>query len=812
MGENRILLHNLKKNLVKHIIILVISVITLVTAIVSLSFEEITRDIRIKQLADMTMNEEIIISVGEGEDPEKIASLIESADNVSLTVPKTVTQVFSDISSDAFTLYGVDYGVQNSLSEIPVVSGEIGTEENSGLMISRELAETYELSVGDQVMITAGESQETLEISAVCDEKCSLFDNFSTCLLTDRMVAEKLSGSGADRIDVSLEDPELIDDTVSALNEVLDGHDVEISQKYDSSFFDSFVFTIVLALRIFVVFAIIMAVYLIFSLYRTLIYEQSSEMAVLRSIGMSMKGYIAFVLKQTLITYLTACIFSYFLSRMLIKAMLGIFVGYSGDSTLSLSPVLLLIIYGGALIVCILSVIAGIYRQASMSVISILRSGVCEEKKKRYKGPAGALCLAAAVILYFTSSGVLVGLLTALVLTLISMILLSEIAVGILTALTEHLGLSRYTIGLKQLSSSRSSYTLIFDLAAFVIVLLIVARSVSSDLDSSISKIYGDQSIYTEVYSELTDDDLESIAEDISAEDHLRLRKASAELSGQTYTIEAVPVEDYSKRDYEYVYGEKVSHQELFERLLEKNSVIISSTAAKNLDLEKGDRFMCCGTELTVEGIAATYDNMGRVIYTSYETLEGMDYGQSFDVVLFRCASPSSCVEKIRERADELSVDIFVETTEELFQNNNERNQMMIRIIVALSCFMGLVALICLYNTVKLCLQRRMGNYVILRTVGADKALLTATELIGSAVNAAVNMLYALPFAFFLNRIVRGIVSFYYGEGSTRFCSPMYILAIAAVITAAYVVCKLVLLKRELFRADIVENIKKRAL
>ena len=137
MGENRILLHNLKKNLVKHIIILVISVITLVTAIVSLSFEEITRDIRIKQLADMTMNEEIIISLGEGEDPEKIASLIESADNVSLTVPKTVTQVFSDISSDAFTLYGVDYGVQNSLSEIPVVSGEIGTEENSGLMISR---------------------------------------------------------------------------------------------------------------------------------------------------------------------------------------------------------------------------------------------------------------------------------------------------------------------------------------------------------------------------------------------------------------------------------------------------------------------------------------------------------------------------------------------------------------------------------------------------------------------------------------------------------------------------------------------------
>ena len=137
---------------------------------------------------------------------------------------------------------------------------------------------------------------------------------------------------------------------------------------------------------------------------------------------------------------------------------------------------------------------------------------------------------------------------------------------------------------------------------------------------------------------------------------------------------------------------------------------------------------------------------------------------------------------------------------------------MMIRIIVALSCFMGLVALICLYNTVKLCLQRRMGNYVILRTVGADKALLTATELIGSAVNAAVNMLYALPFAYFLNRIVRGIVSFYYGEGSTRFCSPMYILAIAAVISAAYVVCKLVLLKRELFRADIVENIKKRAL
>ena len=289
MGENRILLHNLKKNLVKHIIILVISVITLVTAIVSLSFEEITRDIRIKQLADMTMNEEIIISVGEGEDPEKIASLIESADNVSLTVPKTVTQVFSDISSDAFTLYGVDYGVQNSLSEIPVVSGEIGTEENSGLMISRELAEKYGLSVGDQVMITTGESQVTLEISAICDEKCSLFDNFSTCLLTDRMVAEKIIGSGADRIDVSLEDPELIDDTVSALNKVLDGHDVEISQKYDSSFFDSFVFTIVLALRIFVVFAIIMAVYLIFSLYRTLIYEQSSEMAVLRSIGMSMK-------------------------------------------------------------------------------------------------------------------------------------------------------------------------------------------------------------------------------------------------------------------------------------------------------------------------------------------------------------------------------------------------------------------------------------------------------------------------------------------------------------------------------------------
>jgi len=811
MGVNRILLHNLKKNLVKHIIILVISIITLVTAIVSISFEKITLGIRTKQLSEITMNEEIIVSLGE-EDPETIASLIETVDNIVLTVPKTISSVFTDICEEQFTLYGVDYGVQNNLSRIPVIEGDISTAENRGIMISRELSEKYSLSVGDEVDILVGESQETLIVSAICDEQCSLFENYSTCLLADRVLVEEISGTGVNRIDISLENPELIDKTVNAVGDVLADHDVEISQKYDSSFYNSFVSTIVFALRIFVVFAVIMAIYLIYSLYRTLILEQSAEMAVLRTVGMSLRGYVLFVLKQTLVTFAIASLASFFISKLFIMLMISIFVGYNGEYHVNFNPVLLISVYGSFLVICTLSVIAGIKKQVSMPLVGILKSGVCQDVRKRYKCLFGYVFLASAVILYHLSVKNSFGLIMSLVFTLIAMILLSETAVGCIVFVTDRLRMSRYTIGLKQLSSSKSNYTLIFDLAAFVIVLMIVANSVSSDLSGSISRIYGDQSVYTEVYSELSDEELKSIATDISADDTLRLRKAMVEIGDSSYSIEAVPVEDYSRRDYEYVKGEKVSHKEMFERLFEKNSVIISSTVAKNLDLEKGDSFVCGGIELEVKGIAATYDNMGSMIYTSYETLGELQYDQSFDVILFRCGSPNTAVEKITERADELSVQIFVQTISELFKTNNERNQLMIRIIQVLSGFMGIVALICLYNTVKICLRQRIGNYVILRTVGADRGMLTLTEIIESIVDSGVNMLYALPFSFFINKIVRDIVSFYFGEGGRGHFDIRYIMIIALVIVSAYVICKLILLKSSLFRVNIVESIKKQAM
>lgn len=812
MGLNRILLHNLKKNLAKHFIILTISVITLVTAIAAISFERITLGIRTEQLAEMTLNEEIIITPENESDSERIMSLIENADNVERLVPKTVTDVYTDISDSRFTLYGVDYAVQNELSAIPILEGEISSSENNCIMISSQLAREHSLSVGDEVTLFIADKKERLSISAVCDENCALFDNYSTCLLADPLLAGKISGIGVNRIDVSIEKPELIDDTVTEISALLNGIDAEIAQKYDSSFYDSFVFTVVLALRIFVVFAVIMAVYLIYSLYRTLILEQSSEMAVLRTLGMTMKGYISFVLKQTLATYAIASVSAFFLSKLLIRIMLGTFIDYSGNADISFSPIMLAAVYSSFLIICIFSAAAGIYKQASIPVIEVLRAVTVPDRSRGlYMKVIGAVSLAVSILLYFAVGDSVTVLSISLVLALAAMIMLSGTAVDIIAAIVRRIPVSRYNVGLKQLGSLRSSYTLIFDLASFVIILFVISNSVSSDLTNSISKIYGDESIYTEVYSEISDDELESIAESIEADDVLILRKASADINGETFTIEAVPIESYCDREYESAVKEKVSHRALFERLYDDGAVIISSTAAKQLGVKKGDTVICGGAELYVKGIAATYENMGRMIYASYDTLGSIEYENSFDVILYRCDEPEKAIETVGERYAELSAGYSVQTVDDLFKANNERNQTVIRIVNMLSVFIGLAALVCLYSTVKICLQKKIGNYVIFRTVGADRAALTMGEIIESAVDSLANMIYALPFAFFTDMIVRSIISFYYGEGSSGMCSIICLLGITLAIEAAYIICKLILLKKELFKVNIVESIKQKA-
>lgn len=812
MGEKKILFHNFKKNIGKHIVILVISVITLVAAIISISFENITLDIRSKQLAEMSLNAEILVTPLDTNDVEAEISILEKIRNVIKVVPKTIIDVESNIGKEVYTLYGVDYFVQNELSEIPIIEGEISSTENLGIMISSALAEERSLSIGDKVVLCVEQSNLVdMEIIAICDEKCGLFDNYSTCLLANRALVERMTGIGINRLDISIENLEEIDETVNAISDALEDYDVEISQKYDSSFYDSFIFTVVLALRIFVIFSLIIAIYLIFSLYRTLIVEQSSEMSIMRTLGLTIKGYIIFVIKQVLTTNVIASILSYFLSKVIIQIMLKIFVGYSGEVNIFFNPVLLLMIYISFFAISIGSVVSAVYKQVSIPIIQIIRYGVSLEEKKCYKTVVGIILFIFSFLLYFVFDSTLSILICSLVLAIAAMVLLSDIAVSSIVFVSNYIRIGKLTAGLKQIRTFKKNYTLVFNLASFVIVLLVTGISISTDLTSSISKIYADETIYTEVYSVITDEQIKKVSDSVSANDILRIKRAFINIDDDRYMIEAVPIDDYKNRQYETVYREKVSHERLFERLNDKNTIIVSSTIAKNFGFDKGDIIKNGNQDLIIDGIVATYENMGKMIYTSYETFENLEKKSDFDVILFQCEDSEESICAIKESFNEFSIPYSIQSIKEMLRSNNERNQMVIKIITMLSEFIGIVAVICLYNTINVCLYNKIGNYIIFRAIGVDKSMLILTEVIESAVISIVNLIYGLIFGYYINLIVGNIVSLYYGEGCAGLCDFKYIALIAFVIEAAYIGCKIILMKKRLFKVDIVQGIKERA-
>lgn len=811
MNTEKILLHDLKKSIGKHIIIFIISLITLVVAIVAVSFEKITTDIRVSQLKESTLSEEILIEPADYNNTDKIAAVIEDVPNIDKVVYKAIVNVKTDINDDDYRLYGVDYDIQNELSAIPLLRGNNYYSTDNGVMISSELADRESLDTGDIIKVTYDGKESSLTITGICDKECALFDNFDICLLVDRKTVEEICGFNANRLDLSLNDLVAIDETVEALSEKIAEDEAEIYQKYDSSYYNSFVSTIALSLKIFVIFSAVMSVYLMYSLYRSLIIGQTHEMAVLRTVGMTINGYICFILKQTVTIFLFSAAASYFLSRIMIKLLLHIFAGVEGEVNIDLEPVKLIVVYSVFFIISVFSVIAAVRKQASLKITELIKTRRVVEKRRIIKIIIGIILLPVSAVLNHYYDEYSACLIISLVLALVAMISLSDIIINAVIALFERFRINKMTLGVKQLKPSKSNYSLVFNLSSFVIVLFIIAVSVSGSLSSSIGKIYGDADIYSEVYTDDIDAVYEGIKKDDLITDKICLIRGYTELDDASYMIEAVPVDIYKNKDYENVYREKASHAELFDRLNEKGTVIISSTIAKKQHLKRNEEIELSGKKVRIAGIAATYENMGKMIFTSKETFDDLAVEQNSSLILMNCSDKDKAVEKIESYYDSTNVSGYAMTLDDLFRSNNERNQLIINIIKILSCFIGAVAVICLYNTIVICMKGKLGDYVILRTVGGDKRSILMTELMESAVNSACNFIFALIFGYYINIIVQKTVSFYFGEGERLFCDIKNIILIALIVLASYLICKIVVLKTKLFRTEIVESIKESA-
>ena len=331
----------------------------------------------------------------------------------------------------------------------------------------------------------------------------------SNTLICSLAMGQKLAGTKhqINRIDLTLKSLDKIDETRDELTAVLEEYKLIAEEKFDSYYYDSFVSTIVLALSLFVMFTIVISIYIIYSVFRSYVYENIDEMATLRSIGFSIEDYQWLVFFQIIVIVTLASIFGIILSYPSMKLMLFLFNGYGGVVLYSPGYIFIsvLVIHGIALV----SGWLAIRKVVKTPITQLIKKGnyMVSLIGGRVMSLLGILLIASSVICYVFMEPYIsvLAYYISTVLAIVGFILLQSLLVKIYSALIYKFFDKRAKgIGLvaKELKYNSASYIQSITIISIVLVIATLSLSVSAMLKNALGFVFKGADLLVYLYSE----------------------------------------------------------------------------------------------------------------------------------------------------------------------------------------------------------------------------------------------------------------------------------------------------------------------
>jgi len=775
MSKFKIILKSYRSQKMKFFLIFLITFVTLLIFNVSSSIKESVVETRLKQLRDNTENSQIVISAKEGSyEPfdeeilnEKFSK--ETKDSIETQIVRDYLIIQDENTNEDLFLYGTDVDQQRKIFDFSLESGDIENWTDSDIMISTEYARKHSLKVGDKIDLCLGEKKESMQIKAISQNKGMFLNAYDFAITSLGFIDKICEQEGLiNRVDITLIDLKNMDQITERMNEELKGTGLAAVAKYNMSYYNGYVTTVVLALNIFSIFLLLLMVYMMFSLFQSYVYENVGQMATLRSLGFSIGEYRQILCMQVAFLVLVTFLLSFICTPVTIKLMGGMLFQQNTNVKMNISLVLLKGL--AVLVIAIISIYTASYKVSKAPVISLIQNNVSyinnSFHKKRFA--LGILSLGALLgcIIYNKQQYSLIIYYVQMILLLVTLILFQDLFIRVYGLLIEKIFHKRRGfLGLfgKQVKSSLTSYLPAITTLVFVLAIAMSVLAMSQMLDKAMGKMYSGADLHITVksneldsFKKVLDDNKEVSLYATELRKNLTIKNSKIMIAGVG--------ENLSDESYQMITDS--GEYETFRKLSKEPNIILSDTLAKRWKMKKGDSLTIESKSFKILGIIKTFENMGEVIYLSEASF--YDICDTYNTcVIFVQSKEKDSIQENRDNLQEkmdLIGDSTIITLKDMNQRNMQANQAILNALFIFAVIIILLSGIGLCSVVMINILLRQKEFVIYQTVGITKAnilKISFCEAISMFVYGVLNAFLILPF---LLRVMTEVLSFYVGN------------------------------------------------
>ncbi|MCL1852728.1 MAG: ABC transporter permease [Peptococcaceae bacterium] len=785
---------------------------------------------------------------------DQVENILKGNSNVRAWVEGLSFEVSSKMKTKRIHFYGINLDQQKAVYPIEVVEGTVDFAEENGVIVSETFARDNSLKLNDTFKFylrdeseteqdpeageglndpEAGQDQEAGQDAEAGQQKPSAaLDGFEVVIKgisrdagifaqEQGLVIGKLAfgqksfelAGRLNRLDVELHELELITVTTEELNAELTklNLNIQAQQKFDLDYFDTYVSTVVLALNLFVSVMVLVSIYIVLSVFRSYVYQNMREMVTLRSIGFTINNYRALMIGQVVLISLVSSLVGVGLSIPGVRVLLAIFVGDSSRSELNFSAVAIVVI--SACVISGLSAWLATRKVTRTPIIDILKKNLVQKKSS-----ARTIMFSMGLLIWFFAVGILyvaemfgvAAYFVVVGLGLIGFILLHDYLVYAFSRLIEFLlGRLPRALGLfaKQLKFNCGTYTQSISIISLVLTVSTLAVSISAILDEALTSFFQGSDIIVGIYSEEYDKAV-AVLNNEKVPSYVIQKRTYVQIDGKWVEISGIPVDKYSLKNHERVTNG--SREEVFGRLKDPNTIIITTTFAKNHNKAMGDMVKVQDKELKVVGVVNSFESMGTILFvadTNYPDLfKDYDYCVAMvdtgDIEATRLYLNTEFEKSLEEYS------YSVDSSREVYEANASDNRLIINIIYFLCAFSLVISSISMISNLIINMISRRSDFLIYRTIGLTKKTIRRMVLYEALSIGIYSGATGVAMGCALLPVLASILSYYIGSvGYSYYFDIMAFLMCVACGIAVFSV--LFTVQKYVFKMNLIEEIKR---
>lgn len=667
---------------------------------------------------------------------------IDSIDHLlTYGIGETVTHGYvtqENKKSQWFTIHGIELADLNTISPYTLEKSDSAPFEGNQIVISRKMADTLGLEVGDNLEINiAGVPHQLQVVNAAYATGIFLEETAMGSAIIPKSTMSSIlqSGDNVSTLHIKLndiQDKQLVLDT---LKSQYPGFIVK--EPISKSDIQGQIGALPTALYITLIVVSFMSIFIIYTCFKVVVLERMPLIGTLRSVGITRSRANTILLTESALYGLTGGVlgtavgigFLYVISWLTTPD----YMRESGiDLNITAANLITSILF--ALLLCIFSSLIPIIKSSRASIKSVVLQ---QFEQKPIKAKFNVVFGIIIIALSFISSMIVTGKLSIAVVA-VSVILLG-IAVtmlvpgltGLFCIVSEKLYRALFgnigVIAVKNLKGNKSILNSI-SLMAIGISSLIFIQSASTSILSATSEIYKTITNY-DIQMQVPGVDGQSLQQitDIEgvADAYGNYAVMNVEVEGKG-TIQMIDSADQTKH-LSYWNFDGLDNQQVYSELHSGRKIVLGTAAMQRLGVQKGDEITLHlpGGSFTYE-VIANFDTLlstGNIGIIGEEQLRNDGNFNYYTNIYIKA---SGDIESLADRLDTVPLmsKPLVLTTKEIEKGYTDSNKMMFTVLQAFAMLSMLIGLIGIVNNLIISFIERKKMIAMMRSIGLSKSQL----------------------------------------------------------------------------------------